>query len=336
MANINNMHHLRHPSGLEYTLTMTTVEEGRLLVAEKEGRYLEALSTPDISNHVYHIESEDKIAVISPTETLIYSPAQGYFLQVADYEKEQAIYKARTTKRILTEYPRPRVLYAYDFSEIHYREVRPEQAGELAQKGTTCMIWEGNIPENQITLLELPDGDLLRYSVTTGRNFQTIHRGQVFATKENALRFQAHEMLDYRRAANNFCPYIAGHNALGEAFPKHEQELIQQLGEITRLNADNFRFDYKEMWCIQDRLREEVFTDQWVHRIFLPLTAYLGRARMNRKGGFWKMEFNEYWQTWVPFIVEEHRKIHLSNTLYSKTLNLNDEQYSYIGDTVLG
>ncbi len=333
--NHSNMHHLRHPSGLEYTLTDMTVEEGRLLVAEKEGRYLEALSMPDIGNQVYHIESEDKIAVISPTETLIYSPAQGYFLQVADYEKEQAIHKARTTKRIVTEYPRPRVLYTYDFSEIHYREVRPEQAGELARKGTARMVWEGNIPENQITLLELPGGDLLRYSVTTGRNFQTIHRGQIFESEEDAKQYQSHESHGYR-TINNFCPYIAGHNVLGEAFPDHERDLIHQLGEITRLNADNFGFDYKEMWCIQDRLREEVFTDQWVHRIFLPLTAYLGRARINRKGGLWKMEFNEHWQTWVPFIVEENRKIHLSNMLYSKTLNPNNEQYSYIDNAIFG
>ncbi|MBX2928110.1 MAG: hypothetical protein KF852_09770 [Saprospiraceae bacterium] len=67
----------------------------------------------------------------------------------------------------------------------------------------------------------------------------------------------------------------------------------------------------------------------------MPLTAYLGRVRINREGGSWKMEFNEHWQTWVPFIVEGSRKLHLTNMLYAKTLNPINELYAYLGDAIM-
>lgn len=77
---------------------------------------------------------------------------------------------------------------------------------------------------------------------------------------------------------------------------------------------------------IHQAMRRHVFTDEFIHAVFLPLTLYLGDLYIKMKRGNWIIRHDDKIDTWIPLIqLENGRIFDIGTDIYYDLLENEDE-----------
>ncbi|MCB9275621.1 MAG: hypothetical protein H6564_16365 [Lewinellaceae bacterium] len=299
------------PWGYQYQITDLTLAQANELIEQKNGVELEHL-TKRRTHGVVFLLANGAVVATSYADATMYESLKGYLSNL--YTSGML-----TRKHISKTYPIPQIEYTLDGRRICYFQISLEE-GEVLEAVSAEVSSESSPKKN---LWRIPEGEMLYRKGAAFFLYQSekdyFNLEAKYAMKEKALR----EMAAAEAAASE----MLGRNPYGQSFPGKVETLITELPGLMFAPREIFDYSIQSLPKIEKHLFRHLFTAIFSDRLFLPLLAYMGQVQIINFEGEWLVEYNSFFDTWIPCIKTKEGLVKKMYIPLLKLLNPNDEKW---------
>ncbi|HMQ59909.1 MAG TPA: hypothetical protein PKE06_04530 [Flavilitoribacter sp.] len=290
-------------TGFKYTIYSIPQEEAKLFVSEHNGKLLEEYSNPKKGHYYYHLENDYVVGILE-WDAIAYDSFKGY---LANRKSSGSDIK----KRIPKVRPIKRIVMLPDFTKIIFYEIdfpgsdTPEDRGEHLFKLKNREVYKLN------------DGKI----VQTSTDFQG---GMQFDSLEDYQRLADFVAVQHPFSMPN---PVCGLNRYGEHFPNHVNELIESLPALLGIQPAKLDFTLKSLPRLDKVLYQNLIDHEFVHKVFLPLLAYIGQMWIKQNDVDWIMQYDEKYDTWIPDVPDKEGKSKKMTMQLDRILSPGNEEF---------